>query len=249
MDYRPDVIVHAGDHFDFASLSGHEEPGSAPLEGQRYKDDLDVGNAAFARICKPMEDEIARLKANKKKGWEPRKLVTKGNHEIRADRVANNNPKLLGTVGSHQCDFRDWEVFEFLQVAEADGVLYSHFFANPHSGRPIGGTATNRLTRIGASYCHGHVQGLDMGTKILGNGKTIWGIQNGACYVHIEHYRGEYSPAQRHFRGIVILNEVDNGEHCPMPLSLDYLCRKYEGMSLHRYMVLKYPHQHWQHLI
>lgn len=57
VDYKPDVIVHAGDHFDFPSLSGHEEPGSAPLEGQRYKDDLDVGNAAFARLCKPMEDE------------------------------------------------------------------------------------------------------------------------------------------------------------------------------------------------
>ena len=37
-----------------------------------------------------------------------------------------------------------------------------------------------------------------------------------------------------------VLNEVRNGDYCVMPLTLDYLCRKYEGMSLAKYLRKKY---------
>lgn len=246
VDYMPDVVVHGGDHFDFPSLSSHEQPGSAPLENQRYKDDLEVGNLAFARICAPMEAEIERRKRRKIKSWNPRKLVTIGNHETRADRVAQNNPKLLGTVGSDQCDFRDWERHGFLNIVNVDGILYSHYFQSSHSARPIGGSIPNKLSRIGSSFVHGHVQGLDMGTKMMANGKTLWGVQAGSCYLHEEAYRG--AQCQRHFRGLIILNETHDGECCPMVLSLDYLCRRYTGDSLHRYMCLAYPNGRWNHL-
>lgn len=246
VDYKPDVVVNLGDTFDFPSLSGHEQPGSAPLEGQRYRDDLEVGNKAFARLCAPMEAEQARLARRRQKRWAPRKIVTIGNHETRADRVAQNNPKLIGTIGSEDCDFRDWERHGFLDLVEVDGIIYSHYFQSSHSARPIGGSIVNKLGKIGSSFCHGHVQGLDVGTKIMGNGKTLWGIQAGSCYLHVEPYRG--AQGQRHFRGLVVLNEVMNGECCPMILSLDYLCRRYTGDSLHRYMTLKYAYQDWGHL-
>lgn len=246
VDYLPDVIVCGGDWFDFPSLSSHEQPGSAPLEGKRYADDLAVGNEAFARLCAPMEAEITRRRDKHRKRWEPRKVVTIGNHETRADRVAANNPKLLGTIGSEDCNFRDWERHGFLSIAEIDGILYSHYFQSSHSARPIGGSIPNKLAKIGSSFCHGHVQGLDLGTKMMGNGKTLWGVQAGSAYTHIEDYRG--AQGQRHWRGILIFNEVDDGEMCPMPLSLDYLCRRYTGDSLHRYMTLKYAFQNWDHL-
>jgi len=172
--YKPDVIICLGDLWDFPSLSSHEEPGSAPLENKRYADDLAVGNAAFARLCSPIEAEMARIKKNKDRGWNPRKVFITGNHETRADRVADNNPKLIGTIGSDQCDIRDWERHQFLEVVEIDGFLYSHYFQSSHSSRPVGGTIVNKLTKIGASFVHGHVQGLDMGTKIMGSGKTCW---------------------------------------------------------------------------
>lgn len=244
--YKPDVVVHLGDHWDMASLNGHDEPGSAPLENRRYADDIYVGNEAFARISKPMDDEIERRRLKHRIRWTPRKVICLGNHEVRADRVAENNPKLIGTVGSDDCDTRDWERFPFLKVVDIDGILYSHFFQSSHSARPIGGSIVNKLTKIGASFVHGHQQGLDMGTKIMGNGKTWWGIQAGSCYTHIEPYRG--AQGQRHWRGVVVLNEVANGEHCPMPLSLDYLCRKYEGMPLREFHNLKYPSGNWDHL-
>lgn len=133
--YKPDVVIHLGDHWDFPSLSGHEEPGSAPLEGKRYADDLAVGNEAFARLCRPMEAEIARLKEGKRKRWNPRKIFIIGNHETRADRVASNNPKFLGTIGSDQCDIRDWERHGFLEVVDVEGFLVSHYFQSSHSSR------------------------------------------------------------------------------------------------------------------
>jgi hypothetical protein len=247
VDYLPDVVVEGGDWHDFPSLNSHAAPGSVQLEGTRYADDLAAGNEAFARLCKPMEAEIERRRRNKDKGWKPRKVALLGNHEARADREAANNPKLKGTIGSEDCDFRDWEVHPFLKIVEIDGICYSHYFQSSHSNRPIGGSIPNKLSRIGSSFVHGHVQGLDMGTKMMANGKTLWGVQAGSCYLHEESYRG--AQGQRHFRGIIILNETHDGECCPMVLSLDYLCRRYTGMGLHRYMVLKYAHQGWDHLI
>jgi hypothetical protein len=244
--YKPDVIICLGDLWDFPSLSSHEEPGSAPLENKRYADDLAVGNAAFARLCSPIEAEMARIKKNKDRGWNPRKVFITGNHETRADRVADNNPKLIGTIGSDQCDIRDWERHQFLEVVEIDGFLYSHYFQSSHSSRPVGGTIVNKLTKIGASFVHGHVQGLDMGTKIMGSGKTWWGFSAGSAYVHIEPYRG--AQGQRHWRGVLVLNEVDGGECCPMPLTLNYLCRRNTGMTLAQYHRAKYANGNWDHL-
>lgn len=63
------------------------------------------------------------------------------------------------------------------------------------------------------------------------------GIVAGSCYLHDEEYKGM---ANSHWRGIVVLNEVKKGEFCEMPLSLNYLCGKYEGVSLNRYMNKNY---------
>ncbi len=242
---KPDVIVHLGDHWDFVSLNGHEEPGSAPLEGKRYADDLAVGNEAFARLCKPMEAEIARRERAHKKRWVPRKVFLTGNHEARADRVASNNPKFLGTIGSDQCDIRDWERHPFLEPVEIDGIYYSHFFSNTGTGKPIGGTPTNRLTKINASFIQGHEQGKQSGERVTSIGTTLRGLVAGSCYLHREEYRG---PHQRHWRGILILNEVRNGEFDLTEVSLAYLCRKYQGMELHQFCKLKYPNGDWEHL-
>ena len=63
------------------------------------------------------------------------------------------------------------------------------------------------------------------------------GLATGSCYLHDEEYKGS---ANTHWRGIVVLNEVRNGEFCEMALTLDYLCRRYEGRSLSSYLKRKY---------
>ena len=81
----------------------------------------------------------------------------------------------------------------------------------------------------------------------MASGKTLYGLVAGSAYLHVEDYRGRQG--QRHWRGIVVLNEVQDGEYDIMPLSLRYLCRRYEGMSLIDYMNKKYPNaDNWDHL-
>lgn len=240
---RPDVVVHLGDHWDMASLNSHDT--GVPMEGKRYADDLFVGNEAFKRLCLPMEAEVARRASNHKKRWNPRKIFLRGNHEARADRVASENPKLYGTIGSHQCDTRDWEVHKFQEQVLIDGIYYSHFFSNTGTGKPIGGEVSNRLTKINSSFIQGHEQGRKGGEKDTATGRTIRGIVAGSCYLHREEYRG---PHQRHWRGILILSEVEDGEFDCSEVSLKYLCRRFEKMPLRTFCNLKYPNGDWSHL-
>lgn len=241
VEYRPDVVVNLGDTWDFPSLNSHEKPGSQPLEGARYKADLESGAEAMRLISEPMERECRRSKA-----WRPRKIFLLGNHEDRADRACLNDPKYCGHVGSENCDTRDWERHKFLKIVNVDSVLYAHYFANTHSGRPIGGTVQNRLSKIGASFVQGHQQGYDVGKKLMASGRTWTGIVAGSAYPQREEYRG--NQGQRHWRGVVVLNEVEDGEFCEMPLTLDYLARKYERQTLHSFMCKKYPYDDWSHL-
>lgn len=238
VEYRPDVLIHLGDHWDFPSLNGHEQPGSAPMEGKRYINDVKAGNDAFARIDKPI--------SSLRKTWRPRKVFLLGNHENRADRACSNDPKMLGHIGSENCDTLDWERHKFLDRVWLDDICFSHYFQGSHSSRPIGGEVSNRLSKIGCSFVQGHEQGFRYGNRIMASGRTMHGLVAGSCYLHVEDYRG--NQGQVHWRGIVMLNGVNGGDYCVMPLTLDYLCVKYTGKPLREYMTREYPHQDWHHL-
>lgn len=224
-DYMPDVVVVIGDFWDMPSLNSHSAPGSSELENTRYQDDLDAGNEAFVRLTEPMRKEIARRIRNRDKRWNPRKIFITGNHEHRADRVSATEPKWKGIIGSHNCQTLDFERHEFLKIAEADGVKYCHYFPNPFSGKPIGGTIVNRLNAIGSSFVQGHQQGFLYASKQYPD-HVKHGIVCGRFYMHHENYR----PADvqnSEWNGIVVLNEVHNGTFDIMPLSASYLQRKY----------------------
>jgi hypothetical protein len=246
LEYRPDVVVHVGDHWDHPSLSLHEKPGSIPLEGARYQDDVAVGNISFEMLSKPIEEKSAALRAGNRKRWDPELHYLMGNHCIRPDRVAASDAKLFGTIGSDRCDTRGWTRHPFLKPICIDGVWYSHYFPNPHSGKPIGGEVASRLNKIGGSFVQGHEQGKREGNRLLSTGRTWYGLVLGSCYLHREEYRG--NSGQRHWQGVAVLNDVRDGEYDLMTLSLKYLCRKYEGMELVHYMRLKYPNGDWDHL-
>lgn len=225
VDYMPDVIVVIGDWWDFASLNGHAEKGSKELEGTRYKDDLDVGNDAFRRLVAPMEKERTRRKVGHRTAWNPRKIFCLGNHENRADRIAQNDPKWQGIIGSHQCETLDFERYGFLEIVEVDGIAYSHYFANTHGSRPIGGNIDNRLNKIGRSFSAGHEQGILYGLRPFPGNITRQGLVCGSFYQHNMNYRGPQG--RNEWRGIIIKNECENGCYDIMPLSLRYLQKKY----------------------
>lgn len=231
LDYSPDIVIHLGDHYDFPSLSRHDERGSMATEGARIEDDIEAGNRALS------------LLADSYKGFSGKRYLLRGNHENRLDRAINTDPRLAGTLGYHLLNDKKlgWQVIDYFCGApgqiKLDGVVYAHYFAAVNTGRPVGGTAANKLNHIGESFVQGHVQGYDPGLKQYATGRVRKGIVAGSCYIHDEDYKGM---ANNHWRGIVVLNEVHDGQFCEMPLSLDYLCRKYEGRSLASYLRRNY---------
>jgi hypothetical protein len=226
VEYLPDVIVHIGDHWDLPSLSSYDRPGGLKLEGARIKDDIDVGNDAFERLVKPMEAEIKRRKRQRGVApWNPRRVFCTGNHEHRADRVAENDAKFKGIVGSDKLLTPGFERHEFLKIVEIDGSSYSHFFANQLSGKPIGGSIENRLSKIGRSFVCGHEQGLLYGLRQYPGNVTRHGLVAGSFYQHEESYRGPQANSE--WKGLVVLNEVKDGGYDVMPISMGYLRRKF----------------------
>jgi hypothetical protein len=235
VDYMPDVVVHIGDHADMPSLSSYDK-GKKSFEGRRYADDIKSARDAMAQLVKPLED----YNKNKVKKYKPELIITLGNHENRINRAIDAQAELEGVIGitgeqgnSHFLNYHDFgfEVVDFLKIKEVDGVSYCHYFYNPMNGRPYGGASIDaRLKNIGFTFVMGHQQGYKMGMISLNNGQTIRGIVAGSCYLHEEDYIGPQ--ANKHWHGILILHEVKDGNFCVMELSMDYLCRKYEGISL-----------------
>lgn len=226
LDYKPDVIVMIGDWWDMPSLSKHESPGSSFMEGKRIIADIEAGNEAFDRLVTPMLMESMRIRNNKKKRWEPECHFLTGNHEDRISRAVREQPKFSGFLSLDSlhvpCPFQR---HPFLEIVEIDGVSYSHYFSNVHSGKAIGGSIDNRLNRIGKSFVQGHQQGLLYGVRQFPGKLARHGLVAGSFYLHDEHYRDAQSNGE--WRGIVVLNEVREGNYDVMPLSMDYLRRKF----------------------
>lgn len=227
-DKQPDVIVHIGDHWDFPSLSSYDK-GKKVMEGRRVIDDVEAGHEGMRLLMEPIKTLQEQQRANKKKVYNPRMVFCPGNHEDRFDRYANDNPELYGLVGVDSLNIQQygWEVAPYLKPVEIDGIYYVHYLVNPLNGRPRAGGAAAQLSKVGSSFVVGHKQVLDI--AIADNqldGKYRIGIINGACYPHDEAYKGHQG--NQHFRGIMVLNEVNDGFGLPMPVSLDYLTKRYK---------------------
>lgn len=225
VDYLPDVIVVIGDWWDFPSLNSHEMPGSVELQGKRIKDEIDAGNEAFERLVAPMQAQQFRRIVGRRKRYEPELHFCFGNHEDRITRVVNADPKWDGLLTLDALKTPGFERHKFLKIVEIDGIKYCHYFPNPHSGKPIGGTILNRLNHIGSSFVQGHQQGFAYASKQYPD-HVKHGLVAGRFYSHHESYRPE-NVQSCEWNGIVILNRVERGDYDLMPLRYDYLSDKY----------------------
>lgn len=239
VEIQPDVIVHVGDHADMYSLNSYEK-GKITMEGQRVEADIRAANDAWLQLNQPLVDYNLQRKFSKKKQYKPRKVITKGNHEYRITRHVQAHPELHGFLSEDDLLYAEsgWEVYDFLEIVEIDGVNYSHFFANPMTSRPWGGMMETRLKSIGFSFTQGHQQGKKTGERFLGNGVQQRGLVLGSTYLHDEDYMG--TQGNHYWRGIVVKHEVHEGNYDLMEVSLNFLCRKYEQMSLGAFMKEKY---------
>lgn len=228
VDYLPDVIVVIGDFWDMHSLNSHEIPGSIELEGGRIMEDIRAGNEAFERMIAPLQAEQLRRISGRRKHYDPELHFLFGNHEHRITRITTQDPKWDGLLTLDALKTPGFERHKFLKIVEIDGIKYCHYFPNPHSGRPIGGTIINRLNHIGGSFVQGHQQGFSYASKTYPD-HIKHGIVCGRFYSHHEGYRSD-DVQRAEWNGILILNRVHNGDLDIMPLRYDYLKEKYGKM-------------------
>jgi hypothetical protein len=226
------TIVHLGDHWDMPSLSSYDK-GTGKMEGRRVVEDIEAGNEALAVLDKPLNDYNAQRARHKREPWLPKKHLLRGNHEDRINRAVNSDAQLEGLLSMKMLQSPGWKTHDYLDVAFLDGIGYSHYFANMMTGKPIGGMSLTRLKTIGHSFTMGHQQTLDYAIRFVA-GRSQHALIAGACYLHDEDYKGPQGNA--HWRGIIVCHQVENGSYDPMFVSLDYLCRKYEGITLKQYL-------------
>lgn len=225
VEKQPDVVIQGGDLADMESLSTYDA-GKKAFEGRRYTKDVECAIDAQVKLFEPLALDQARSRMNKKKVYNPRKIITIGNHENRINRAINDDAKIEGLISMDDLCFKSFfdEVYNFLDVVVVGGVAFSHYFVTGTAGRPAS-TASAQLNKKHMSCIAGHQQGLQIATAHRADGKRLTSIIAGSCYEHNEDYMGPQG--NKHWRGVLMLHDVQDGEFDLMPVSLDYLNKKY----------------------
>src|SRR5665213_470260 len=219
---RPNVkVIHRGDDGDMPSVSSYDRKGGRLMEGRRYVTDIKYGNEAWHILAEHLEDQ----------GFELHFLM--GNHEERIVRASKEDAQMEGLITLDDLAVVQdgvWNVHDFLKPVRLDGVTYAHYFANRMTGRPLSGQSMDaRIKTSGHSFTMGHQQGVWNGRRETLHGAQC-GIVAGSCYLHDEDYLGPQG--NKHWRGIVICYDVRAGDYDPKFVSLNSLCKRYEGKSL-----------------
>lgn len=222
---QPDTIICIGDFADMPSLSSYDV-GKKSFEGRRYKLDIEASINAMQALLKPINEFNERARKNKEKQYKPRMVLTLGNHENRINRAVNDDAKLEGVLSTKDLRFEEfgWEVHDFLDVVIIDGVAYSHYFVTGVAGRPASSAAA-QFRKTNMSCVAGHQQGLQIHTGNRADGALLTSIIAGSCYEHDEDYLG--AQGNKHWRGFLVLHDVNEGEFDLMPVSLDWVVKRY----------------------
>jgi hypothetical protein len=226
VEKKPDVIICIGDFADMPSLSSYDV-GKKSFEGRRYKADIEATHKGMEALLAPLKEHNSRMRKTKHQQYFPRLVLTLGNHEQRIERAVNDDPKLDGTIGLSDLKYTDygWEVYPYLEPVVIDNIAYCHFFVTGVMGRPCT-SAQMQLNKHHMSVVSGHQQGLQIATGHKADGTRLTSVIAGSCYEHDEDYLGPQG--NKHWRGILMLHEVNNGSFDLMPVSLSYLGKKYD---------------------
>jgi predicted MPP superfamily phosphohydrolase len=225
LEKRPDIIVCGGDFADFPSLSSYDK-GKKAFEGRRYKRDVEAAQFAMQAFLGPIEEH----NKGKKTPYKPRMVLVLGNHENRVNRATNDDPMLEGMLSLKDLAYEEygWEVHDFLEVVIIEGVAFSHYFTSGVMGRPVT-TAQALLNKKHMSCVAFHQQGLQIATSHRADGALLTAVICGSAYEHDEDYLGPQG--NKHWRGVLMLHAVKDGSYDLMPVSLDYVNRKYADVT------------------
>ena len=223
VEKRPDAVIHLGDHWDMPSLSSYDV-GKKVFEGRRYKKDIEAGNLGMAILSSSIDEFNEKARKNKEKQYKPYKWYLDGNHDQRIARAVNDDAKLDGTIGLEDRYLVGWENIPFLEPLIVNDVVFCHYLVSGVMGRPIT-TAAALLSKRHQSCVVGHQQGRQVATAAKADGTQLTAIIAGSAYTHSEDYMG--SQGNKHWRGVVMLHEMQNGSFDESFVSLNFLREKY----------------------
>jgi hypothetical protein len=225
VEKKPDVVVCGGDWADMPSLSSFDK-GKRAFEGRRYKRDVEAAQFAMQAFLGPLNEYNEMRRKNKKGEYKPRMVLCYGNHEARILRATNDDAMLEGMLSLKDLAYEEygWETVPFLEVVIIEGVAFSHYFTSGVMGRPVT-SAQALLTKKHQSCIAFHQQGLQIATGYKADGTLLTAVIAGSAYEHSEDYLGPQG--NNHWRGFLMLHAVKDGSFDLMPVSLDYVNRKY----------------------
>jgi len=220
---KPDVVLVGGDWYDCPSLSVFNSQQDA--EGLRLSEDLAAGNDAMDAFMKIIKNGLTKSQM-------PRLVYVIGNHDpqVRIPRYISKHPEMDGMIPDDTTPFLEshgFEVYPFLEIADIEGIKASHYICNPHSlkGSPLGGAIDTMIKNAGISFIMFHQQTYKYGKHFLPDGSLRIGIVAGAFYQHYEGYMSHQG--NQHWRGIFMLNEVENGSGDMCEVSMKFLLNHY----------------------
>jgi len=227
VDKKPDVIIQIGDFADMPSLSSYDV-GKKSFEGRTYKDDIKACKDAMDNLMAPIYKEQVRLEDGKRKKWNPKLILTLGNHENRINVAIENDRKLDGLLHIDDLDYLSygWDVIPFLEPITIGGISFCHYFVSGVMGRPVS-SARALVMKKHMSCVMGHVQAseIDMSQR-RADGTPLLGLFAGIYTPYDEGYLNPQSNKQH--RQIWMLQEVEDGFAYPQPVSIEFLKAKYE---------------------
>lgn len=228
VDLRPDVIVNLGDMADMPSLCSYDK-GTKGFEGRRYKKDVEAVIDAQEKLLGPLKQVQKNLKKAKKKPYNPRMVLTIGNHEQRISKATSLDAVLDGTISLDDLKYKEygWEVIPFLDVVEIDGVCYSHYFTSGVMSRPISGehAAFSMITKNFKSCTQGHTHTRDFCERTDPLGNRIIGLVAG---VYQDYWADFAGPANKMWwSGVIVKTNVHQGQYDLEFISMDTLKKEY----------------------
>jgi hypothetical protein len=194
LDQGTDVFVCTGDWFDYASLCKHSSRQSR--ENARVDEETAHGVDAVRRLVAPFKAEAKRRKRHFL-SVAPEMVLIEGNHDVRPDLLAGDDPALEGAVAKDRYDaFRehDIRVVPFKEVVVIGGIAFCHYMASGTMGRPVGGSSSSLLARslitkgfMSTIVGHDHRYGHSKAERWDGKKIHAW---SAGCYVHHDYREG-----------------------------------------------------------
>lgn len=112
---KPDTIICLGDFADMPSLSSYDV-GKKSFEGRRYTIDIECAKDCMSTLLAPIREEQARLRRNKEKQWNPRLVMTLGNHCLSEDTE-------IYILGKGWCSYLDIEKEDEVYTRDTEGNI------------------------------------------------------------------------------------------------------------------------------